>query len=353
VRGARDALPSPEPAETTPVTTPRTQSNTYTLGGTGLNLSAGGFNYFGVVGTFRIRYGFYPRKDAMKFISEEDIEQGLEAVEQVENYLDDKTNLIFQARARIFSRIPEPTHLRKGENYQVDLHKAWFEHFYDERILTFGPLQIVGTFLPYEVSPNSEEAIEFLDYEAPAEGTFLWAWHDPGIPEIACRQTRQFIENHPPFSDLVQGKGFECNDAFASRLADYVSVETGFLGSYPAPFEKATTMLALKLSVGDKDHFTWGENDNFWCINCGWSRLEKKTLLKGKWGAICDECALLMVNDLREIERERLESDEESPLPILDIHCFICDGSKNVVMLPYTAICPACMEKAITLLTVR
>lgn len=236
--------------------------------------------------------------------------------------------------------MPEPGNLPEGVTYDVDLERAWFEHSSQSGVLTFGQTHAIGTFLPAADSSD--------------DGTFLWAWHNPSIAAEAAAPIREAVSREPNLAALTAIKGFGCRRRFAERLTVYIAQRTGYLGCYPAPFDRATVHLALKLSVQSRENFTFGEAGNIWCVNCGWAASSVGGIVGGVHGYICDECAPLLNQTMTDIAADRIDSDETTAASRaendLGIRCMFCDrgssAEEGLVFLPYTAAHPNCVQLA-------
>ena len=276
----------------------------------------------------------------IKLISERDLELGHVAVAAFDSLLKAASNEIAQSNARLFARVPEPGNLQEGVTYDVDLKRGWFEHSNLSGVVTFGPAHPIGTFLPETDSSD--------------EGKFLWAWHNPSISADVAAPIRDAVSREPNLSALAAIKGFGCARSFAGELSAFIAQRIGYLGCYPAPFDRATVYLALKLSVHSQENFAFGEAGNIWCVNCGWAASSVGRIVRGVHGYICDECAPClntMLTDIAAVGQDAAKADVTTrAVQDLGVRCMFCDEGSSaedqLVFLQYTAVHPSCVQIA-------
>lgn len=273
-------------------------------------------------------------------ILERDLELGRAAVAAFEPALDAARNEIAQSNARLFARVPGPGNLADGVTYDVDLKRGWFEHSNRNGVITFGPAHPIGTFLP--------------DADSSDEGKFLWAWHNPSIAADIAAHIREAASREPNLSALTAIKGFGCDRWFAGKLSAFIAQRVGYLGCYPAPFDRATVYLSLKLSVHSRENFAFGEAGNIWCVNCGWAASSVGRMVRGVHGYICDECAPHLNETMIDIAASKQDSNDAAvPTRVvndLGLRCMFCDEGSSaddqLVFLQYTAVHTSCVQTA-------
>jgi len=224
-----------------------------------------------------------------------------------------------RGRSKLYSRVSPVDALFEGENFDVDLLSGTFRGLQDGEVESSGPLQLLGTY---------------------SDGYWLWAWRNQSVSPTSWQQIKSFIDGFEPLKKLSECHSFFCDEDFAEKLAQYVSVNAGWLGCYVTPNQNAQVYLLVKLTPYEGKSIE--PQDNLWCIYCGRLREQVKLLATAAPNAaICDVCADRFA-EMRQIGSDSGQEGDDVAMTALP-PCLMCGQYVKRVFTAFGACCDSCV----------
>ncbi|HEY9679342.1 MAG TPA: ClpX C4-type zinc finger protein [Drouetiella sp.] len=235
---------------------------------------------------------------------------------------------ISRARSKMYARVSYWENLFDGENYDVDTNKAYFKGLMNGDAVSFGPLQVVGTY--------------FKD-------SFMWSWNNESIPAASSQQLKEIVDSLPDLKKLANFDKFQCEKNFAERMSQWLAVKSGWLGAFESPYNQAMVFMILKLTCFEGHSVE--PNDNMWCSLCGRLNTQvAKLLAAAPTCAICNEC----IQQFHDIKTESSSLAGDSKAQFMDIAtmppCLVCGDRTERIFTDYGSLCHPCLDECIKLI---